>query len=105
MGRPPAMFTERTPAMPPEESATVHLAHLSDIHITARPCTWRREDWLNKRLAAWVNLRVLGRGYRFRRADLVLSALVRELRERAYDHIVFSGDATAMGFDEELVRA
>src|SRR5262249_19954167 len=56
-------------------------------------------------MGAWINLRLLGRGYRFRRAERVLSALTAELRDRAIDHVVFSGDATAMGFEEETARA
>ena len=73
--------------------------------MSASGCVWRREDWLNKRLAAWANLRLLGRGYRFRRAEAVLTALAAELRGRAIDHVIFSGDATALGFEAELVRA
>jgi 3',5'-cyclic AMP phosphodiesterase CpdA len=86
-------------------SDQVRLAHLSDVHVTARRVGWRREDWLNKRLAAWVNLRVLGRGFRFRRANRVLEVMVEEFVTRRFDRIVFSGDATAMGFEEETVEA
>jgi 3',5'-cyclic AMP phosphodiesterase CpdA len=89
------------------ESTTepIRLAHFSDIHVTSRRCSWRREDWLNKRLAAWMNLRILGRGFRFRDAERVLSALVAELDQSRPNHLIFSGDATAMGFEEELRRA
>jgi 3',5'-cyclic AMP phosphodiesterase CpdA len=48
---------------------------------------------------------VLGRGLRFRRAEQVLTALAAELRDRPVDHVVFSGDATALGFEEEVARA
>jgi 3',5'-cyclic AMP phosphodiesterase CpdA len=50
-------------------------------------------------------LRILGRGYRFRLADHVLSVLADDLRRRRYDRILFSGDASAMGFAEEFARA
>ena len=83
----------------------VRMAHISDIHVTAPACIWRREDWFNKRLSAWINLRFLGRGYRFRRADHVLSVLADELRHGGFDRILFSGDASAMGFEEEVARA
>jgi 3',5'-cyclic AMP phosphodiesterase CpdA len=83
----------------------VRLVHFSDIHVTVRRCVWRREDWLNKRMAAWVNLRLLGRGFRFRQAENVLAALLDELGQGRPDCLVFSGDATAMGFEEEVVRA
>jgi 3',5'-cyclic AMP phosphodiesterase CpdA len=56
-------------------------------------------------MSAWINLRLLGRGYRFRQADQVLAALVAALRERAFDHLIFSGDATALGFKEEMAKA
>src|SRR5947208_11349904 len=83
----------------------VRLVHLSDIHITARSFRWFPEDWFNKRLPAWLNLRWLGRGRRFANAEVVLAALVAELRRRPPDHVVFSGDATALGFEEEMTRA
>jgi 3',5'-cyclic AMP phosphodiesterase CpdA len=83
----------------------VRLAHVSDIHVSARLRSWRGEDWFNKRMAAWLNLRLLGRGLRFRHAARVLAALDAELTRRPVDHVLFSGDATALGFDEEFARA
>jgi hypothetical protein len=56
-------------------------------------------------LSAWINLRILGRGYRFRRTDHVLSVLSDELQSGGFDRILFSGDASAMGFEEEVTRA
>jgi 3',5'-cyclic AMP phosphodiesterase CpdA len=87
-------------------SNPIHLIHFSDIHVSVRRCVWKREDWLNKRLAAWINLRLLGRGFRFRRAETVLQALVEEVQAGPPpDRVVFSGDATAMGFEEEVAQA
>ena len=63
----------------PAAPKAVRLAHISDVHVTAPECVWRREDWFNKRLSAWINLRLLGRGYRFRRTDHVLTVLGDEL--------------------------
>jgi 3',5'-cyclic AMP phosphodiesterase CpdA len=83
---------------------TIRVAHFSDIHVTARS-VWRPGDWLNKRLSAWVNLRFLGRGRRFRDADRVLRALRDEWLARRPDHLLFSGDATALGFPEEEAHA
>jgi 3',5'-cyclic AMP phosphodiesterase CpdA len=82
----------------------VRLVHISDLHITTPTYRWFPEDWLNKRLPAWLNLRWFGRGVRFRHADTVLAALVAELRQRRPDRVVFSGDATALGFEEEMAR-
>jgi 3',5'-cyclic AMP phosphodiesterase CpdA len=82
----------------------IRLAHFSDIHVEAR-AHWTARDWLGKRLTAWLNLRLLGRGRRFRDCDRVLAALRSELRDRHFDRVVFSGDATALGFEEESARA
>jgi 3',5'-cyclic AMP phosphodiesterase CpdA len=83
----------------------VRLVHLSDIHVSAPDLEWRREDWFNKRLAAWLNYRCLGRRYRFRHADEILHVLMTGLRQKPPDHIIFSGDATALGFAAEFQRA
>jgi 3',5'-cyclic AMP phosphodiesterase CpdA len=83
----------------------LRLAHLSDIHVTAPSCRWRPGDWFNKRMSAWLNLRLLGRGLRFTHTDAILTALRADLREQRVDHIIFSGDATALGFAEETARA
>ncbi|MBY0525461.1 MAG: metallophosphoesterase [Gemmataceae bacterium] len=83
--------------------APIRLAHLSDIHLSTHPLPWRGRDWFCKRMTGWFNLRCLGRGERFSRAGEVLAVLMAELRgPRRPDHIVFSGDATALGFPEEV---
>jgi 3',5'-cyclic AMP phosphodiesterase CpdA len=88
-----------------EDAAIIRLAHFSDIHVTAPGCSWRLGDWLNKRMAAWLNLHLLGRGKNFLHSERILTALRRELRQRNFDHLIFSGDATALGFEEEMRRA
>jgi 3',5'-cyclic AMP phosphodiesterase CpdA len=82
----------------------IRLAHISDVHVTARGSLWKRHDWLNKRMAAWLNMRVLGRGFRFRKTDTVLRSLADELRRRDFNRVLFSGDATALGFEKELAQ-
>ncbi|MHB1425116.1 MAG: metallophosphoesterase family protein [Gemmataceae bacterium] len=89
----------------PNNSSTVHLAHFSDIHVTAPGCAWKPSDWLNKRMSAWINLHLLGRGKHFHLSERILIALREEVRQRNFDRLVFSGDATALGFDEEMRRA
>ena len=85
---------------------SLRLSHLSDIHITARGPTWAMRDWCTKRLTGWFNLRYMGRANRFRQAEEVLAVLAAELRlARKPDHVIFSGDATALGFVEEMERA
>jgi 3',5'-cyclic AMP phosphodiesterase CpdA len=90
---------------PPSVPAVVRLAHFSDIHLSAAPLGWRGADWLNKRVSGWLNLSVLGRGRRFARADDVVAALMAELRREPPDRVIFSGDATALGFERECARA
>jgi 3',5'-cyclic AMP phosphodiesterase CpdA len=83
----------------------IQLAHVSDVHLTAPDWDWTRADWFNKRLAAWFNFRWLGRRLRFRQADEVLQRWQAEIRERKIDHVIFSGDATALGFPSEISKA
>ena len=83
----------------------VRLAHFSDVHVTARPLGWGRRDYLSKRFSGWLNVRLLGRGYRFRMVDNVLAALAADLRRRRPDRVIFSGDATSLAFEAEFARA
>src|SRR5262249_53188726 len=89
-----------TTAPPP-----VHLAHLSDVHITTSPLGRQPRDWVTKRVPGYINLRWLGRRRRFRSAAEVLAALVSDIRRRRPDHVIFSGDATNLGFEAEFARA
>lgn len=84
---------------------TVKLCHFSDIHLTARPLGWTVRDVLGKRSTGWMNLALLGRGRRFRHASVVIDSLRRDLAARGYDQIIFSGDASMLGFDTELTTA
>jgi 3',5'-cyclic AMP phosphodiesterase CpdA len=90
-----------TPSSPP----TVRLAHISDVHITANPLGWQARDYFSKRLTGWINFRLLGRRHRFERAEEVLAAVAEDLRQRRPDHVIFSGDATALGLEAETARA
>jgi len=87
-------------------STAVRLVHLSDIHLTAHPLGWGWRDWLSKRLSGWLNTHCLPRHRRFLQADAVLAALMSDIRDRSQpDCVVFSGDATTLGFSRELERA
>ena len=83
----------------------VKLAHFSDVHLTARPMGWAGGDLLTKRVTGWFNLAALGRGKRFQHAPTVADVLRRDLATRGYDHLVFSGDATMLGFESEMTLA
>jgi 3',5'-cyclic AMP phosphodiesterase CpdA len=87
------------------EGADVRLAHFSDVHVTAKPLGWTRRDWFSKRLTGWMNFRLLGRGYRFRQAENVVTTLVADLEQSCPHRVIFSGDATALGFESEFARA
>ena len=84
---------------------TTRFAHLSDVHISSKRLEWRWRDWFNKRMTSWGNLRLLGRQKRFASAEDVLRVLMDELAGRDIDHIIFSGDATALGFESEFKQA
>lgn len=86
-------------------TSAVRLAHFSDVHVSAAPLGWRPGDWLGRRLTGWVNSRLLLRGRRFRGADQVVAELTADLARRKPDHVVFTGDATTLGFGSELERA
>src|SRR5262245_1391781 len=80
----------------------IRLAHISDPHLTTTGLDWRWRDWLSKRSFSWLNLHAFGRGKHFAQADHVLQRLGSELAERNYDRVVFTGDASALGFDAEF---
>ncbi|MCE9533489.1 MAG: metallophosphoesterase [Planctomycetes bacterium] len=82
----------------------VRLAHFSDIHLTARPLGWRLGDLFTKRTTGWLNHR-LGRGQRFRDADRIVQVMMQVIRERGFDRVIFSGDATTLGFTAEIDAA
>lgn len=79
------------------------LAHISDLHLTASPLGWRFHDFFSKRVFTWMNLR-LRRRHHFSSAEQVLTRLAQDLDERRVDHVIFSGDATALGFESEMRR-
>src|SRR4051794_20562850 len=83
----------------------VRLAHFSDIHLTAARLGWRVRDVFNKRTTGLVNRRLLGRGKSFEHANDVTAALRREFADRGFDQLVFSGDASTLGFASEMGEA
>jgi 3',5'-cyclic AMP phosphodiesterase CpdA len=83
----------------------IRLAHFSDVHLSAPRCGWKPRDWFSKRFTSWLNHRALGRAARFALAEEIVAALMDELPRRDIDHAVFSGDATALGFEAEIRQA
>ena len=84
--------------------SAVRLLHFSDIHLPPSKMGWRIRDIFSKSITGWVNMRLLGRARRFRNAGQVLEHLLRHLEVNQPDALVFSGDATHMGFESEFVR-
>lgn len=82
----------------------VRLVHFSDIHLTCSPLGWRAKDFFTKRLPGWINLRWIGRGHRFQHSEEISRVFVQEIQANPPDRIIFSGDATALGFENELER-
>jgi 3',5'-cyclic AMP phosphodiesterase CpdA len=80
----------------------IKLAHFSDVHLSTRPLGWTRHDLFSKKVAGWMNVKLLGRGHRFKHADRVVAALRQDLATRSYDQLVFSGDATTLAFETEF---
>jgi 3',5'-cyclic AMP phosphodiesterase CpdA len=83
----------------------IRLVHFSDIHLTTRPLGWHARDFFTKRLPGWINLRWLGREHRFCHGEEILSCFQGKLKANPPDWIIFSGDATGLGFESELARA
>lgn len=83
-------------------SGAVRFAHFSDVHLTSSRLGWTRRTLLGKQVTGWMNVKVLGRGHRFRFAPLVTDAMIAEIRADAPDGVIFSGDATTLAFESEF---
>jgi 3',5'-cyclic AMP phosphodiesterase CpdA len=83
----------------------IRLAHFSDIHVSTSPLGWRLRDYFSKRLTSWANHRILRRWRKFALANEILTCMMDDIEAMGVDHVVFSGDATALGFEAELRRA
>jgi 3',5'-cyclic AMP phosphodiesterase CpdA len=77
------------------------LAHISDLHIGPLPPVTPR-DLLSKRLLGYLSWR--SRKQSIHRIE-VLAALERDLRARAPDHVVITGDLVNLGLPAEFVQA
>jgi 3',5'-cyclic AMP phosphodiesterase CpdA len=80
----------------------LRLAHVSDVHLFCPEARWVPEDLLSRRVAGWINMTLMRRGRKFRNAAEVLKILVDDIYTRRPDCLIFSGDATSLGFEEEF---
>ncbi|VTS07876.1 metallophosphoesterase family protein [Tuwongella immobilis] len=101
----PVVDSQPSPSLADALPGEIRLAHFSDIHLTVRRLGWTWRDLFSKRATGWLNLKLFGRGARFREAPQVTEALMAELRSRPLDRLVFSGDASMMAFETELAYA
>ncbi|MFO0812988.1 MAG: metallophosphoesterase [Gemmatales bacterium] len=83
----------------------IRLVHFSDIHLFQAKAIWRARDYLSKRLTGYMNNKYLARGHGFKQASQVLHRLVEDAYARQPDLVIFSGDATTLGVEEEFSQA
>ena len=83
----------------------VKLLHFSDVHLTVPKLGWRRRDWFSKKVLGWVNVKLLGRGRRFKHANRVAKEMIAQAIRAQYDGWLFTGDATKLAFGPEFDRA
>lgn len=81
------------------------VVHFSDIHVFHAEAAWRAPDWFSKRLTGWMNLKYTPRGKQFRETLHVLRRLVDDIHARKPDLLLFTGDATSLGVEEEFALA
>lgn len=83
----------------------MRIVHLSDVHVQIdyRQLPLRRYGW--RRAVAQLEWMGLGRAKRFEGAREVLGQIVAEIVELRPDHVVLSGDLTAMAVEEEFAGA
>ena len=93
--------TVATPRMTPP----VRLAHYSDVHLTAKPLGWRPRDLLSQAGDRVGERHPARPRAAVPRAPAVVAALRRDIGRRPPDALVFSGDATGMGFESEFVTS
>src|SRR5262245_33807418 len=80
---------------------SAHILHFSDVHVyVARP-GWHWRDYFSKHLTGWLNWNLTSRGTRFSQALSRLQLFKRLTEEIRPDGIIFSGDASAIGFAAE----
>jgi 3',5'-cyclic AMP phosphodiesterase CpdA len=79
----------------------VHIIHFSDVHVYVSRPGWRLGDYFSKHLTGWLNWNLTSRGKRFADALPRIQQIARIVEEIRPDGVVFSGDASAIGFPLE----
>lgn len=80
----------------------MRILHISDVHVQVdyERTLWRAIGW--RRVVAQLELKLAKRANRYREAPETLSRLLRKAQHGGYDHVVLSGDLTALAVDEEF---
>lgn len=83
----------------------MRILHISDVHVQIEYGveSWRRMGW--RRLAAQIELRLARRARGYARAKESIVRLVAEGLRRGADHVILSGDLTALALDAEFEGA
>lgn len=84
---------------------STRLVHFSDIHLFEPKARWRLGDFFSKRISGYVNSCYLPRSKTFKQAAHVLARLVAKAYDKSPDLVIFSGDATTLGVEEEFTLA
>ncbi|HUB06550.1 MAG TPA: metallophosphoesterase, partial [Myxococcales bacterium] len=81
------------------------ILHLSDLHFQSEyPLKrWPRLGW--RRIAAQVEFRLLGRGRLFANVARTVASILAEAEQRGVQHLLVSGDLTALALPEEFEAA
>jgi len=83
----------------------LRLLHISDVHVQVdyERSVWGEIGW--RRLVAQLELKLAKRAQRFREAPQTLEEILRRAEaEGGFDHVILSGDLTALAVDEEFER-
>jgi len=81
------------------------IAHFSDIHITAPSSEIALRNLLSKRVLGWINLTLLRRGHHFADGERILGAFIEDIDQVRPDHVVSTGDLTALSLPGEFETA
>ncbi len=81
----------------------MRILHISDVHVQVdyERSVWGEIGW--RRLVAQLELKLAKRAKRFRDAPETLEQLLRKAEAAGgFDHVILSGDLTALAVDEEF---
>lgn len=83
----------------------MRLVHISDVHVQVdyRRLPWRRFGW--RRVVAQLELAAMGRARLYEGSLSTLRQLVRDALALGADHVVLTGDLTALALGEEFEGA